>query len=67
VIDTATNRVTFSEPMRPDVFGSPRPLGQWLDINEWNARTTEHTYVLEVIGQPVIFGAKLRVGYAGGQ
>lgn len=66
VINSATGATFVSEALQPSVVGGPRTVGIWLDVSAWNARETEHQYVLEVRGAPVIYGAKLRVGYEGG-
>lgn len=63
VTDTATGASEVTAELTPPVVGLPRTVVEWLDPAAWNARTTEHVYALEVHGQPVIYGAKLRVGY----
>lgn len=68
ITDTATGatHVMPAEGLTPPVAGLPRTVAVWLDVAAWNARDAEHVYALEVRGQPVIYGAKLRVGYAWG-
>lgn len=63
VIDSATGVTIDGAPQIPPVRHAPRSVGEWLDVVAWNARTTEHQYVLETRGQPLIYGAKLRAGY----
>jgi len=66
VTDTATGASAVTAELTPPITGAPRTVGEWLDVGAWNARDTEHVYALEVRGQPVIYGAKLRVGYQWG-
>lgn len=66
IIDATTGATHTLDELRPNVLGAPRPLGLWLPVDAWNARETEHAYVLETRGRPTIYGAKLRVGYEGG-
>lgn len=66
VTNAVTGATETYDEMRPDVVGAPRPLVLWLPVDAWNARDVEHLYSLEVTGQPTIYGAKLRVGYHGG-
>ena len=63
VTDTATGATSVTDAITPPVDGLPRTVALWLDPAAWNARDSEHIYALEIMGSPVIYGAKLRVGY----
>lgn len=67
VINAATGATETFDELRPNVVDAARPIGMWLPVDAWNARTDEHAYVLEVRGRPTIYGAKLRVGYQWGK
>lgn len=66
IVNSATSEAVVSADQMPTLVLAPRTVGYWLDAAAWNARTTEHQYVLETRGAPVIYGAKLRAGYQWG-
>lgn len=65
IVNSGTSRTVVSADQAPLLVLAPRTVGYWLDAAEWNSRASEHQYVLETRGAPVIYGAKLRVGYQG--